>query len=252
LWPLPVLTVLASLAMATAAAVRVELPPWQTRWWSRPLVAILYLLQPIVRGWPRYGRRLRRSETPVAAREAVRALAAQHEGLGSVHTLNYWNEKSIERFTFLETLLELLDRDQWQSRADSGWDEFDVTIYGDRFSKVLVKTVSENHGGEKRLLRARLEGGWTLLGKMSFFGVVLGMCLASRLWWSLALPSSQVPLWMLWGVTGLPLVLIGLWVGYLHLRTRRSVRLATAVLDLCARDLKLIKLNAPKKFVKPD
>src|SRR4029077_11377637 len=127
-----------------------------------------YLLQPIVRGWPKYARRLRRSETPVAAREAVRLLAGQYEGLGSVHTLNYWNEKSIERFTFLEALLEVLDRDQWQSRADSGSGEFDVTIYGDRFSKVLVKTVSQNHGGEKRFFRARLDGGWTLLGKMSF------------------------------------------------------------------------------------
>jgi hypothetical protein len=50
----------------------------------------------------------------------------------------------------------------------------------------------------------------------------------------------------------LPLVLISIWVSYLHLRTRRTVRLATAVLDLCAKDLKLIKLSAPKKFVKPD
>jgi hypothetical protein len=65
------------------------------------------------------------------------------------------------------------------------------------------------------------------------------------------LPSARVPLWMLWSFTGLPLVLIGLWAGYLHLRARRSLRLAVALLDLCARQLKLIKLNAPKKFVKP-
>jgi glycosyltransferase involved in cell wall biosynthesis len=249
LWPLPVLTLLASLSMATVAAVSVELPPWQIRWWSRPLVAILYLLQPIVRGWPKYARRLRRSETPQAARETVRALAAQYEGLGSMHTLNYWNEKSIERFTFLEALLDLLDRDQWQSRADSGWDEFDVTIYGDRFTKVLVKTVAENHGGEKRLLRARLEGGWTLLGKISFFAFAAGMCLAARLWWTLALPSAQVPLWVLWVLTVFPLMLICLWASYLYVRTRRSLRLATALLDLCAKELKLIKLSAPRKFV---
>lgn len=249
LWPLPALTLLASLSMATVAAVSVELPPRQTRWWSRPLVAILYLLQPIVRGWPKYARRLRRSETPHAAREAVRALAAQYEGLGSMHTLNYWNEKSIERFTFLESLLDLLDRDQWQSRADSGWDEFDVTIYGDRFTKVLVKTVAENHGGEKRLLRARLEGGWTLLGKISFFAFAAGMCLTARLWWTLALPAAQVPLWVLWVLTVFPLMLICLWAGYLYLRTRRSLRLATALLDLCAKELKLIKLSAPRKFV---
>ena len=104
-------------------------------------------------------------ETPAAAYQTVRALAAQYKGLGPVHTLNYWNEKSIERFTFLEALLELLDRDQWQARTDSGWDEFDLTIYGDRFTRVDVKTVAENHGGEKRLLRAHLKGGWTSSGR---------------------------------------------------------------------------------------
>jgi hypothetical protein len=87
---------------------------------------------------------------------------------------------------------------------------------------------------------------------MSCFGIVAAMCLASRLWWTLALPVVEVPLWMLWGFTALPLGLIALWVGYLHLRTRRTVRLSTAVLDLCAKELKLIKLDAPKKFVKPD
>lgn len=252
LWPLPVLSLCASLAVATVAAASVELPPWQMQWWSRPLVAILYLLQPVVRGWPKYARRLRRSETPAAAYQAVRILAAQYKGLGSVHTLNYWNEKSIERFTFLDALLELLDRDQWQSRTDSGWDEFDLSIYGDRFTRVDVKTVAENHGGEKRLLRAHLKGGWTFLGKMSVFAIAVCMCLAARLWWSLALPMAEVPLWMLWGLTILPLMLIGLWAGYLQLRTRRSLRLATALLDLCAKQLKLIKLSAPKKFVKPD
>ena len=252
LWPLPVLTVLASLAVTTLAAARVELPPWQKRWWSRPLVAILYLLQPIVRGWPRYARQLHLSETPPAARQTVRTLAAQYEKLGYNHTVNYWNEKSIERLSFLEALLELLDRDQWQSRTDSGWDEYDVTIFGDRFSKVVVKTVSENHGGEKRLLRARLSAGWTLRGKISLFVIALIMCIVARLWWSIMLPVARIPVWMLWTFTMLPLGFIGLWVGYLYLRARRSLRLATALLDLCARQVGLIKLTAPKKFVKPN
>jgi glycosyltransferase involved in cell wall biosynthesis len=252
LWPLPVLTLLASLGVVTVAAARVELPPWQKHWWSRPLVAILYLLQPIVRAWPKYARRLHRSETPPAARATVRALAAQYNRLGTRHTLNYWNEAGIERLTFLETLLEALDRDQWQSRADSGWDEFDLTIFGDRFSKVLVKTVSENHGGQKRLLRARLLAGWTLRGKISLFVVALAMCIVARLWWSIMLPVARVPVWMLWSLTGLPLVLIGLWAGYLHLRALRSLRLAVALLDVTAQQLRLTKLTAPKKFERPD
>jgi hypothetical protein len=87
---------------------------------------------------------------------------------------------------------------------------------------------------------------------MSFFATAICMCLAARLWWSVALPRAEVPLWGLWGLTVLPLILVGLWAGYLELRTRRSVRLATTLLDLCAKQLQLIKLNAPKKFVKPD
>jgi glycosyltransferase involved in cell wall biosynthesis len=252
LWPLPVLSLLASLAVATAAATRVELPAHKKRPASRLLVAALYLLQPIVRGWPRYARRLQRIETPMSARRTVRALAGQYQMNGSKATVNYWNELGIERFRFLEALLEVLDRDRWQARTDSGWDEYDVTIYGDRFSEVVVKTVSENHGGQKRLLRAQLRGGWTLLGKISLFTMAVVLALASRILWTVMLPVTQVPLWALWGFTVLPLVSIFLWVGYLQLRARRTLRLGVALMDLTARGLGLIKLTAPRKFEKPD
>jgi glycosyltransferase involved in cell wall biosynthesis len=239
LWPLPALSLLASLAVAAMAAQRVDVPLPHRRFWAKPLVAMLYLLQPIVRGWPRYARRLRRLETPRAARETVRAMAKQYRGLGSVHTANYWNEQGVERLAFLQTLLEALDRDGWQARADSGWDEFDVTIYGDRFSKVIVKTVAENHGGQKRLLRGRMSAHWTLRAKVTFC-VVIGVA-------AIVYAMSARALW------AAPLLLaIPLFAGYLHLRARRSLRLAVALLDLCAQQLALTKLKTPRKFVKPD
>src|SRR5437879_5398534 len=138
LWPLPVLTFGLSLAVAVMASARVELPVWQRRPWSRPVVALMYLLQPIVRGWPRYARGLRRTETPTSARAKVREMARQYEHVGSIYTVHYWNEDGIERFAFLQKLLEVLDRDDWQASADSGWDEHDVTIFGDRFTRVDV------------------------------------------------------------------------------------------------------------------
>ncbi|MCG3147250.1 MAG: hypothetical protein PCFJNLEI_00689 [Verrucomicrobiae bacterium] len=266
LWPLPVLTLTASLLMAAMAALRVELPVWQRTIWSRPLIALMYLLQPIVRGWPRYAHRLQRGETPTDARSKVRELARVYEGIGSRHTVNYWNEAGLERFEFLGKLMEHLDRDHWQASADSGWDEYDVTIFGDRFTKVIVNTVAENHGGNKRLLRARLSAGWTLLGKVFFWAVVAFVAVLvfvvqhtvpgivevfsgtadpqtvvvtqpnpQRLWWVLSLWSLVVVV-----------------IGYLHLRARRTLRLGLALLDLTAQELKLTKLDKPKKFVKPD
>jgi hypothetical protein len=226
------------LAVAAVAAAKVSLAPRHHRFWSRPLVAALYLLQPIVRGWPRYARRLRSTETPVAARATVRALAKQYENVGSVFTVNYWNEEGVERFVFLQKLLEVLERDQWQARADSGWDEYDVTIYGDRFTKVNVKTVAENHGGNKRLLRGRLTAHWTLLGKAFLWTVVAFV--------AIFLAVTAHALWALsaW-------LLVVLVAAYLHLRALRTLRLGAALLDLSAQELGLIKLNAPKKFEKP-
>ncbi|HUK81413.1 MAG TPA: glycosyltransferase [Verrucomicrobiae bacterium] len=239
LWPLPVLTFLASLAVAAVATSRVTLPPWQRRFWSRPIVAAMYLLQPIVRGWPRYAHRLRRTETPTAARAAVRQLAKQYEGVGSTHAVHYWNEEGIERIAFLQKLIALLERDQWQASADSGWDEHDVTIHGDRFTKVVVNTVSENHGGNKRLLCARLSARWTLLGKVFLWSVVglvaLFLVMTNHAQWALSA-------WLL----------VAAVATYLHLRAHRTLRLGLGLLDVTAEEIGLIKLDAPRKFEKPD
>ncbi len=239
LWPLPTLTFLASVGVAVFAASRVDIPPWQRRFWSRPLVAALYLLQPIVRGWPRYAHRLSRSETPTAARAAVRELAHQYDHVTSIFSLNYWNEQGIERIAFLQKLLELLERDRWQASADSGWDEHDVTIHGDRFTKVVVNTVCENHGGNKRLLRARLMVRWTLMAKV-FLWTIIGVV-------ALFLVVTSHALWALstW-------LLVAITAGYLHLRAHRTLRLGAALLDMTAQQVGLTKLSAPRKFVKPD
>ena len=237
LWPVPVVTFAASLAVALAAATRVELPVWQRHRWSRPLVALMYLLQPILRGWPRYAHRLQRSETPTAARAKVRQMAEQYNGIGSIYSVHYWNEDGIERFAFLHKLLEVLDRDDWQASADSGWDEHDVTIFGDRFTRVDVSTVAENHGGNKRLLRAKLSARWTLLGKVFLWTVVLLVAL-------IVFVTSHA----LWALSAW--LLVAVVTAYLHLRAHRTLRLGVALLDLTAQEMKLIKLSAPRRFEK--
>src|SRR5207237_9286720 len=47
-----------SLGVCGVAAAQAELPPGKSRFWSRPLVACLFFLQPLVRGWARYRSRL--------------------------------------------------------------------------------------------------------------------------------------------------------------------------------------------------
>lgn len=248
LWPMPALTILVSVASVVAAAAQVKMLPWHRRAASRPLVAALYLLQPIVRGWPRYASRLGRPQTPGTARATVGALADNFTGATSTTTVSYWNDRGIERFAYLSKLLETLDRDRWQARQDSGWDEYDVTIYGDRFSKVEVKTVSENHGGNKRLLRCHLRAGWTLLAKITFWVVAIFLGLTARTIWAIMLPPPVVPQWALWALPLAPAALVFLCAAFLHQRARHSMRLGMALLELCAQDLGLIKLKSDKKL----
>jgi O-antigen biosynthesis protein len=253
LWPLPVLTALATLSVAVLAASRAELAPAHRHPWSKPLVTLLYLIQPIVRSWPRYAQRLRAGEPPAQARAAARVAAEADSHLTEPVTVHYWNEQGIERFAYLERLMLLLEREGWQSISDSGWDEFDVTIYGDRFTKSVVRTVAENHGGNKRLLRGQLMGRWTLFGRASLCLVAGAMVLTSRLLWTLLLPMNESSWWAWWGLwlaAAAPLMMIPIWGAYLRHRTRRTLRLSAALLDIAAQELNLIKLKRPKKFVK--
>ena len=230
LWPLAALSVLASISVAVAAASMVKLPSRDRQWLSRPVVAMLYLLQPIVRGWPRYARRLVTPETHAEAQGAVRSQASHYWGLGSRCTARYWTDQGVERLTFLQHMLEIIDRDRWQAHIDSGWDDYDVCFYGDRFSRVLVKTVAENHGGQKRLLRAKLSAHWTFLAKVAF-ALIGGDALIVR-------DVTQAHEWSLFALAVIPLL-----AAYFHVRTRRTMRLGMALMDCTARELGLAKLE---------
>src|SRR6185436_19072359 len=75
LLPLGIASLLLPLSVCVAAASQAKIPKNKNRFWSRPLVALLYFLQPIVRGWARYEGRLRINTTPSEAARRIEALA---------------------------------------------------------------------------------------------------------------------------------------------------------------------------------
>src|SRR5439155_4875891 len=58
LFRLAVASLIMSTTVCMGAAAQADLPKKQRRPWSRALIALLFLLQPIVRGWARYRWRL--------------------------------------------------------------------------------------------------------------------------------------------------------------------------------------------------
>ena len=147
--------VLSSIGTCALVAARAPLPPGKRRWWSRPLIALLYFLQPIARGCARYRGRLairRRTGIPADSLEAV-ALRRSRVRLDRV---DLWSERPVERLALLQSLMAWLEGRGWPLRPDTGWCPFDFEVADPPWVLVRVTTALEAHPGGKRRLRLRL------------------------------------------------------------------------------------------------
>jgi len=56
----------------------------------------------------------------------------------------------------LGAVFQLLEEEGWRYSTDSGWNEWDIQIYGNFWWSIVLQTVTEYHGGAKCLTRVRL------------------------------------------------------------------------------------------------
>lgn len=231
LLPLAVASLAVSLGVCVAAASQASLPRAKARPWSRPLVALLFLLQPIVRGWARYQGRLLPCPAPLAARQTLDSVALRESGRSLDH-LDYWSAVPLDRLRYVSDILRRLDQQGWLFKSDIGWSDYDVEIYGNHWSQLQLATVAEDHAQGRHLIRCRLQARWSLQAKVVFWGLaglellVLGL-LGGRWPW----------LWLL--LISWPLL------GWLLRRQGRNLQSMLVVfLDQLAKDSNLTKLQS--------
>jgi GT2 family glycosyltransferase len=228
LLPVAIASVLMSLAVCATAGIQANLPKAKRRSWSRALVALLFFLQPIVRGAARYsGRMLLRLEK--TSRETLDSVTLR-DGVDSLGEVRYWAERRIERVEFVSAITKELDRQEWPNRSDIGWSEFDVEIYGNRWATLQLTTVSEDHPPNRQLIRCRLRTNWSLQAKVAF-------------WTLLALEALVVGSfggWLRW--VALVLLTLPLFAYYLHRQKRDLQSLVVVFLDELAKQWKLIRI----------
>ena len=228
LLPVALTSLLVSMGVCAAAAVQAELPKKKRRFWSRPLVALLFFLQPIERGWARYHWRLnvRSAPRPVSPRpEAATGRPEVPDRLG------YWTLGALDRFGWLTEVMRCLDRQGWQTKTDTGWGSYDLEVF-DRWSRLRLTTMTEEQGGMKKVLRCRFHPAWSLRA-WSLFCLVAGAELLV-----IGVFSERLPwLWML---------LLSLWVFYWYLEyeTRQVQLQIAALLDQVAARLGMVKLKS--------
>lgn len=231
--PVALTSLLISVAVCGAAGAQARLPRSKTFGWSRPLVALLFFLQPIVRGWARYQGRLLLRPAPLAAQQSLDSIALRDRSrqLGKAE---YWGTETVNRFAVLGSLLRCLERQGWPNRADIGWCDYDVEIYGSRWTNLQITSVVENHGQGKHVLRHRLKPRWSLQARVGFWAIAALEILV------LGLTAKTTPLlWFL--LLSLPLIAL-----VLRREQRTLQSMIIILLDEVGSEWKLTRTQPPR------
>jgi GT2 family glycosyltransferase len=190
-----------SFGVCLIAAAQADVPARQRRFWSRPLVALLFGLQPLARGWARYQGRLFLRQQPLENCESLDSLSLHQKGRAR-DEVQYAAPPGFARSEFLARALARLDRQGWLNRTDTGWGDYDLEVYGSRWTKLQLTTAAEYYPGGQ-LLRCRLRPAFTLAARLVFWSLLglallaTGLAGSQRAWlWLLLLGAPVFALWL--------------------------------------------------------
>jgi glycosyltransferase involved in cell wall biosynthesis len=178
--------------LAVVAALQSPPPRHPHPLW-RFLVAYLHWRQPIARGWARYSVRLRGKtlKGDVHGYTPGRTLPFDP---ADKRTLRYWNTWH-DRLPLLEQIKQHVQGAGWRMRLDSGWNGWDMEIYGSRYVKVRLTSASEHHDGRGMLTRVRVHLLMsTFCRVLTGASVLLAALLFLNLDWPFSRPALLIPL----------------------------------------------------------
>ncbi len=203
---------------------------------ARLLVMFLAFTQPLVRGWARYFTWLQSRRTPRAVIATHELLPAGSESGGTLSRRSYWSDEGKDRHPLLSSIFELLEEEGWRYSTDTGWNEWDVHIYGNFWWSIALQTVTEYHGGTKCLTRVKLLHRFVATTVVSNLAV-----LALLIYHQLSTGSWDV----------LVLVLYLAFVGFLALRARKLKQRVAELVDLAAYRIGLQRISRAGAAVQP-
>jgi GT2 family glycosyltransferase len=201
--PVAVVSALASAGVCVAAAAQAALPRDKERWWSRPLVALLFLLQPLVRGWARYRGRLALGRPARLGPQASLDSIALRDGKQPLDEARYRSGNHVDRLAVVADIARRLDQQGWPNRSDTVWNDYDVEIYDTRWSRLQLTTAREEHPLEREVVRFRLRARWSLRAKAAFWALcgielwILGFLGPGRPWLWGVLLAPPLFIWFL-------------------------------------------------------
>lgn len=173
-------TVGVSVRMAARAPLLRKSPRW-----CRPLVAYLYLMQPVWRGWYRLTYFLRHKRF-ANLKEVPHQAEVKRISL-SVQDLYWDNDAGKGREDLLPHLVAKAKEYRWPGDFGNAWAAWDVKLAGDAWHDLTIRVATEELGWPRRFTRARCRARGTLFNKVTSCGVMV--------WFLTAMTTGQS-----WGI----------------------------------------------------
>jgi GT2 family glycosyltransferase len=139
-----------SITVAVLQAAQARVAPCHDGFGPRCVVAALSYLQPLVRSWRRYRTRL---FCPLDRNVNAAPPVGGRLPLSGRRRLTYWTEDGHDRTELLHAAASSLAERRWGVAYDSGWERWDLELHGHPWSRVRARTVQEEHGGGRQLIR---------------------------------------------------------------------------------------------------
>jgi hypothetical protein len=165
LWAVAFLMAICTVGVAISYGLQAKIETRFSSATSRILTSFLALTQPLLRGWARYSTRMKEKRTPRRVIYSKIGLSEQVDWYRPA-TLAFWSDKGAGREQLLKMLREFLEQEGWRFTVDTGWDDWDLLVYGTRWSQVRLLTVTEEHGDGKRLTRVHIVPELSVLSKI--------------------------------------------------------------------------------------
>src|SRR5262249_46720512 len=215
----PYLMLGGTFCVAVSYMVRAQIEPKFDMVHARLLVMLLAFVQPLVRGWSRYFTWLHFKRTPLNVIQGPEHLPNRNRIFGALSRRVFWSDEGRDRHYLLGAVFQLLENEGWRYSTDTGWNEWDIQIYGNFWWSVTLSTVTEYHGGGKCLTRVRLRD--RLVTTTTIFNLIALALLVYR-----QLNISHVDLWFI--------IPYGLFVVFLATRARALKSRVAELVDLAA------------------
>jgi hypothetical protein len=150
---------------------------------GRLLIAVLTYFGPLLRSLERYRWWVRglTAAQPSDSERPVQALPWSWRE--RAFSAAFWTEDGHEKETILHGLVDVLARRKYFVLVDQGWSEWDLEAHGGVWSRGRMRVCTENHGGERRVLRVKCALRFSRLARgvlasavvMAGVGLVLGL-----------------------------------------------------------------------------